>query len=825
MKTAVFTIASNNYSAHVRTLCQSLREHEPEWDRYALTVDRPPAQPLIPGDEAQVLYAKELPLPLISWFFFQYTILEANTAVKPWMFDWLFTRGYDAVVYLDPDIKVYSPMAQVLPKLREHCILLTPHLTEPYADVYFPDETHIRRSGIHNLGFAAMRDSPVTRKALAWWQQKLTHKCQVAIDDGIFVDQSWMDFAPAFFGAGLLDDPGYNIAYWNLHERPIKIGDFPRTPPTCKGNSVSFFHFSGFDYRNPLALSKHQNRFNAGNVPAELIPLLHDYVGSLRENGIEETETLPYGLDSLDGLRLPDVLRKELRGLAWVKAMIGNNVPTKEMSNRLIDYLCSPDPLARCLPIFLARFYASRPDVQQVYVGCDHGLSIPWFVRWFEEDGRQQANFDPSFPSSGWWTHETLLQRWVRLAAEKFVQVVWNSGWSKSEAFLLTLSPLYQVLHAPGLSKFKAKPLSRKGKLQINLYGYFLARSGMGETARSLHRAFVRFGVEHRVINLDHGEDPAMIDLPFSLPNSKADVDIIVANVDSFEGVVDQFPERPGYRKYRVGFWLWEMETPPPGFSRVERMVDEIWCASEQNAATFRSHTRHPVRVIGLNLSDDWKEPHPFPFPEIFAAGKCVFVTMCDFLSFPERKNPILALQAYLKAFPVASQDAVMVVKLSNGHYRPDTIKELMELANDREDVFIRNVALSSHEVMGLVQNCDVLISLHAQEGFGLPIAEAISLGKEVVVTGYGGNMDFCNETIAHLVPFQLYRLEKNLGPYLKGNVWAKPDVLVAANLLRDIYARWQKGDIGRKPTSEISESCYRKVDENIKRLERILHK
>jgi glycosyltransferase involved in cell wall biosynthesis len=824
MKTGVFTIASNNYAAYVRTLCQSLREHEPEWDRYALIVDRPLAQPVIPADEARVLHAADLPLPLKNWFFFQYNIMEGNTAVKPWMFDWLFDRGYDAVVYLDPDIKVYSPLKQVHSKLQEHDILLTPHLTQPYADVYYPGETHIRRAGIHNLGFAAMREAPVTRQALTWWQKKLTHKCVVALDDGIFVDQSWMDFAPSFYGAGLLNDPGYNIAYWNLHERPLKIGNFPKSAPTCKGRPVSFLHFSGFTYRNPLALSIHQNRFNADNVPADLIPLLHDYAHSLRENGIEDTEKIPYGLDSLDGLRLPDILRMELRKLAWVKAMIGNNVPTRDMSKQLLDYLCSPDPRVPCLPIFLARFYAARPDVQKVFVGCDHGLSIPWFVRWFEEDGRQQANFDPAFPSSGWWNRENLWQEWVRLAAEKFVQLIWSSGWSQAQAFLRTLSPLYQSLHAPRLSKFKARRLDGREKLRINLYGYFLASSGMGEVARSLHRAFEHFGIEHRLINLDHGGNPAKIDLPFSFPNFQADVDLMVANVDSFEGILDQFPEPPGPRKYRVGYWLWEMETPPQGFSRVNRMVDEIWCASEQNAATFRRHTRRPVRVTGLNLSNDWKLPRPFPFPDISATEKCVFVTMCDCLSYPERKNPILALQAYLQAFPRATQDSVMVVKLSNGHCRPDTIKQLMELADDRQDVFVRNVALSSHEVIGLVQNCNVLISLHAQEGFGLPIAEAISLGKEVVVTAHGGNMDFCNQTNAHLVPFQLYRLEEDLGPYLKGNVWAKPDVFAAANFLREIYAGWKQGEIGRQPTTEISESCYRKVAENLEALKRILH-
>ena len=84
-----------------------------------------------------------------------------------------------------------------------------------------------------------------------------------------------------------------------------------------------------------------------------------------------------------------------------------------------------------------------------------------------------------------------------------------------------------------------------------------------------------------------------------------------------------------------------------------------------------------------------------------------------------------------------------------------------------------------------------------------LPIAEAISLGKDVVVTGYGGNMDFCTSDNSYLVPFQLYRLEKDVGPYLRGNTWARPDVSFAADQLRVIYSRWRERATEKKERRE----------------------
>src|SRR2546422_10193065 len=109
MRTAVFSIIAPNYRHFARVLMSSLRDRHPDWERFVLIVGDPAS-----GEELFTSVPLDaLPLPDRRRFLFRYTLLELSTAVKPWMFEHLFARGYDRVVYLDPDIFVYSPLAEL----------------------------------------------------------------------------------------------------------------------------------------------------------------------------------------------------------------------------------------------------------------------------------------------------------------------------------------------------------------------------------------------------------------------------------------------------------------------------------------------------------------------------------------------------------------------------------------------------------------------------------------------------------------------------------------------------------------------------------------
>jgi hypothetical protein len=120
-----------------------------------------------------------------------------------------------------------------------------------------------------------MRRTPTTDRALAWWADRLSDQCKDDVRNGLFVDQLWMNYAPLFFsGVGVSDDPGLNMAYWNLHERRLERHDGKWM---VNGHwLLVFYHFSSFEFDKPDSLGRHSTRYTMNDRP-EMRPLFDEY--------------------------------------------------------------------------------------------------------------------------------------------------------------------------------------------------------------------------------------------------------------------------------------------------------------------------------------------------------------------------------------------------------------------------------------------------------------------------------------------------------------------------------------------------------------------
>ena len=323
--TAIVTVVSNNYLHFARTLMQSVAQQHPQADRFCVIVDRDLQHAQALHTDFQVLPITQLDLPDGDDFLFQYSVLELNTAVKPWALAHLMQQGYQNVVYIDPDIRLYSPMHEVFHALSQEGgadLVLTPHLLAPMTDPLVPTELDIRRAGTYNLGFCALKAGSNMRSMLSWWQGKLRRHCIIAHDQGMFVDQSWIDLVPGLFpNVCVLRHPGYNVAYWNMAQRPLQVSVSGAI--TVLGQPLVFAHFSGLSPLEPHRVSKYQNRFTLSNIGQALADLIQDYCERVQQNGIEHYRRLPYGFANFDdGTPITDKLRSQfrcsqhLRGLA-----------------------------------------------------------------------------------------------------------------------------------------------------------------------------------------------------------------------------------------------------------------------------------------------------------------------------------------------------------------------------------------------------------------------------------------------------------------------------------------------------------------------------
>lgn len=293
----------------------SLERHHPEWERFVLMAGDAPAI----DENFTTVPLAALSLPHARQFTFRYTLLELNTAVKPWMFEHLFARGYDRVLYFDPDIQLFS----TLQELDEHSFLtLTPHLTGRISGDNHPSELSVLQAGTYNLGFLGVSRHEALPRFLSWWQEKLEYQCVVDIANGLFVDQKWIDLTPGMFpDVTVLRHEGYNVAYWNLEHRRVAIaGD----AITVNGLPLRFFHFSGSDPAFPQLVSKHsQQPIERAGAAGTLVTR---YLASLHAAGYREFRHAPYAFATFhDGTRIPDGARIAYRNSPELQAAAGED--------------------------------------------------------------------------------------------------------------------------------------------------------------------------------------------------------------------------------------------------------------------------------------------------------------------------------------------------------------------------------------------------------------------------------------------------------------------------------------------------------------------
>lgn len=695
-----------------------------------------------------------------------YNVLELSTSLKPWLLSYLLDSGFEVAIYLDPDIWVLASLEEAWDKASEHGIALTPHVLDPLPeDGLLPGEREIMASGVYNLGFIAV--SSKASDFLTWWAKHLRRHCRVAPEEMVFVDQRYIDLAVTVFEHYVISDYGWNLAYWNLHERPLerKEGGLH-----TRGLPVRFVHFSGYDPLRPWVISRHQ-----GDRPRVLLsenPLLaevfSEYGKRLLEEGFSERD--PYGFDTLpSGIRVDRFMRKLYRrALEEYEGQYrqpDSSLAAKEeppdpfVGNDFLEWLKEPEPSpyrTNKLSRYLKAVWASRPDLMAAYPDPD-GADYESYRKWLWGFGRYEESLPeplllrPLSPGGGPSPHGA-----PRVAARGQ-----SIRWASPEQL------------RPG----------------VNAIGLFRDEAGVGKAARMTVKALAKTGVAYRTLTYDITDNwkGASDDLG-GTEDEHYDINLVFVNADGMAKVVKDFGPEAFSGRYTIGYWVWETEFPPSWALAGVPYVDEVWVPTRFVARSIRSICDKPIRIV----------PHPIELPPASGTDRATkeargdtytytFLFAFDYQSVMERKNPLGLIEAFHRAFP-EGDEARLVIKTLAGEKRLSDRERLRMAARGVPGVVIAEEHLSDAETSALISSADCYVSLHRSEGFGLTIAEAMAAGRPVIATEYSGNVDFMNKENAYPVPFRMVPIPPSCHPYQEGHLWAEPDLEMAARLMRHVY-------------------------------------
>ena len=164
------------------------------------------------------------------------------------------------------------------------------------------------------------------------------------------------------------------------------------------------------------------------------------------------------------------------------------------------------------------------------------------------------------------------------------------------------------------------------------------------------------------------------------------------------------------------------------------------------------------------------------------------FLYVFDAFGIVERKNPDALVAAFTAEF--ARSEAVrLILKVLNLSASPNLADDLARLAACDPRVEVLRHSVETPELAALMRRCDCYVSPHRSEGFGLTVAEAMSLGVPVIATDYGGTADFVTEETGFPLHYRLVEIAQDHGPYRKGGIWAEPSQAHLQRLLRGVAA------------------------------------
>ncbi|VVB72334.1 Uncharacterised protein [uncultured archaeon] len=274
------------------------------------------------------------------------------------------------------------------------------------------------------------------------------------------------------------------------------------------------------------------------------------------------------------------------------------------------------------------------------------------------------------------------------------------------------------------------------------------------------------------------------------------------------------------------GYTVWETDKLPGHWPKLLNQVDHILVPCEWNKRVFEEcGVTKPIDVIphiacnaDTSPSCDCKlpwniAPSDFVFYtiETWTARKAVWDTIQCYLATFEEDDPVVLIvkttgKAYrdspfvfiphriakiLSRILKGSKKAIEIKNHIRGNDNPeDLLGSIKKKYNSPARIVLITDTLSENCIQELHSRGDCYVSLCRSEGWGLGAFKAAEIGKPVIITGFGGQLDFLPNESAYLIDYDLVsaRDDSARQNFTQDQKWAKPRLDHASMLMRHVF-------------------------------------
>ena len=279
--------------------------------------------------------------------------------------------------------------------------------------------------------------------------------------------------------------------------------------------------------------------------------------------------------------------------------------------------------------------------------------------------------------------------------------------------------------------------------------------------------------------------------------------------------------------KRLVGYTVWETDALPEHWPDILNKAERILVPCRANAELFaRSGVSRPVHVVPHIRRSGWS---PSAREEGAALRQRLGIPADHFVFYTiavwdPRKAVAELIEVFARAFSIDDRVTLLVktsarVKHATavGEPRPRTqnlVARILEEAERETGRRPANVVLiavndiSGGEINAIHAAGDAYVSLTHGEGWALGPFDAATLGKPVIITGWGGQLDYLGSNYPGLVRYEMTPVAGwyPLPGYRPTQRWATADRGHATELMRAVVA-------GGSMFTDAAESVRKEID------------